>query len=200
MLPGSSSKRGTPPGTAPTQLAGLMNTKIANDINFVLNRPYLTVHQTTAQTSLVSNTFSSITMQSTVGLIHGSIGDNYGGWNVSTNRYVAPVNGWYLAVTEVNAATVGSTTGNSIVAGFSVPTSGGITSPTSNFGQPDWYQQLMVGNGWTYPTGATGIGIYYLLAGETIAPAGMYQRASGTWGTDVTHSFDSHFACIWLSN
>lgn len=191
---------GTPPGTAPTQLAGLMNTKIANDINFLLNRPYLTVHQTTVQTALVSNTFSSITMQSTVGLMHASIGDNYGGWNVATNRYVAPVNGWYLTVEEVNAATVGTNTGNSIVAGFSVPTSGGVTSPTSSFGQPDWYQQLMVGNGWTYPTGATGIGIYYLLAGETIAPSGMYQCASGTWGTDVTHSFDSHFACFWLSN
>ena len=178
---------GTPPGTAATQLAGLMNTKIANDINFVLNRPYLTVHQTTAQTSLVSNTFSSITMQSTVGLMHGSIGDNYGGWNVATNRYVAPVNGWYLTVEEINAATTATAnSGNSVVAGFSVPTSGGVTSPTSNFGQPDWYQQLMVGNAWTYPTGSTGIGIYYLLAGETVAPSGMYQQTSGTWGTDVT--------------
>jgi hypothetical protein len=196
---------GTPPGTAATQLGGIMNTKICNDISFLLNRPYLSVHQTSAQTGLTSNTWSTITMQSTVGLVHGSLGDNYAGWSSGSNWYVAPVNGWYLAISEVNAATTATgNSGNQLVAGFSVPTSGGVTSPTSDnnghAGQPDWYQQILVTNSSTYPTGATGIGMYYLLAGEHIAPSAMYQQASGTWSTDVTHSFDSHFDVIWMSN
>lgn len=195
---------GTPPGTAASSLVTVMNTKIANDINFLLNRPYLSVHQTTAQTAQTQNTWHTITMQSTVGLVHGSNGDNYAGWSSANNWYVAPVNGWYMAIEEISAATTStSSSGNSLVAGFSVPTSGGVTSPTTDnnghAGQPDWYQQIMVTNSWTYPTGATGIGMYYLLAGETIQPCAMYQ-ASGTWGTDVTHNFDSHFNVIWMSN
>jgi hypothetical protein len=79
-----------------------------------------------------------------------------------------------------------------------VPTSGGFTSPTSGSAPPDWYQELLVANQWTYPTGATGIGLYYLLAGETIAPVAQYVGA--TWATDVTHSFLSHFNVIWMSN
>jgi hypothetical protein len=193
---------GTPPGTAPTQLAGIMNTKIANDINFLLNRPYCSVHQTTAQTGLTVNSFKSITMQSTVGLVHGGIGDNYAGWSTANNCYVAPVPGWYLAVEEVNCATISTTNSyNMLIAGFSVPTSGGVVSPTSSHGQPDWYQHLLVGNAWTYPTGATGMNVYYLNAGETIAPSAEYQSGTATsFSTDVSHGFNSHFNVVWLSN
>lgn len=198
---------GTQPGTAATQLGGLMNVKIANDINFLLNRPYLTVHQTTAQTGLSQNTWSTIKMQSTVGTVHGSLGDNYAGWSTANNWYVAPVNGWYMVMGEVNAATTSTaSSGNQLVAGFSVPTSGGVTSPATDnnghAGQPDWYQQIMVTNSWTFPTMATGIGMYYLLAGETIQPCAMYQ-ASATWSTDVTNrsgTAASHFDVIWMSN
>jgi hypothetical protein len=193
---------GNSPGTGGTNLVTLMNAKIANDVNFLLNRPYCTVHQTSAQTGLSVNAWHPVTMQSNLGLVHGSLGDNYAGWSAANNNYAAPVNGWYLAVEEVNAATI--TTANSynaLVAGFSVPTSGGVASPTSGNAPPDWFQHLLVGNAWTYPTGAAGMNVYYLLAGETIAPSAQYQSGTATtWGTDVTHGFDSHFSVVWLSN
>lgn len=186
---------GNQPGNSAGQLVPLMNTKIANDINFLLNRPYCTVHQTSAQSALAQTTWTSITMQSTVGQIHGSNGDNYAGWSSGSNHYVAPVAGWYLAIAELNAAT--TSTGNShfsLLCGFSVPTSGGVAPSVT----PDVYQQLLVSGIWTYPTGATGIGMYYLNAGETIAPVAKYIGA--TWATDVSHSFASHFNVFWISN
>jgi len=190
---------GNAPGNGTGGLVGLMNTKIANDINFLLNRPYCMVHQTTAQTSLANTTWTSITMQSTVTQFHGDIQDNYNAWNSGANHYVAPVAGWYLAVAELNAATTSTANSHfSLACGFSVPVSGGFTSPTSGTAPPDWYQNMLVSNTWTYPTGATGIGLYYLLPGETIAPVAQYFGA--TWGTDVTHGFDSHFNVIWMSN
>lgn len=193
---------GNPPGAGTGNLVTLLNTKLANDVNFLLNRPYCTVHQTSTQTALSVNAWHPVTMQSTVGLVHGGVGDNYAGWSSANNNYVAPVSGWYLAVGEFNAATI--TTANSynaLIAGFSVPTSGGVTSPTSGGAPPDWFQHLLVGNGWTFPTGATAMNVYYLLAGETIAPAAQYQSGTATtWATDVTHGFDSHFNVIWMSN
>lgn len=187
----------TPPGTASTQLAGIMNTKIANDLNFLLNRPYLMVHQSTAQTSTV-NTFVPCTMQTIGGLVHGSTGDNYGGW--ANNKYTAQVPGWYLAVEEISVA-AGAGSQDQITAGFSVPTSGGFASPATSHGQPDWYQSLPLVSGGTQPGGVTGIGVYYLSKGETIAPAVMYQSGTRTtFSTDVTHNFNSHFELIWLSN
>jgi hypothetical protein len=196
---------GTPPGNGTGQLANVLNSKLANDLNFLLHRPYLTVHQTTAQTSLVRNAFTKCTMQSTVGLVHGGVGDNYHGWSSANNNYVAPVSGWYLAVAEVNAATTSTAnSGDSLIAGFSVPTSGGLASPTSNHAPPDWYQHLLVANSWTYPTGATALNVYYLAAGETIAPVVQYQGSTAsTWATDVTGRggvFNSHFNVIWMSN
>lgn len=192
---------GTSPGTAATQLAGIMNTKIANDFNFLLNRPYCTVHQTIAQTALTSNVPAAITMDAVSGLVHGSNGDNYGGWSTANNYYVAQVPGWYLAVSEIGAATVATTnSGNLLAAGFSVPTSGGITSPTSPQGQPDLYQKLTVANNWSYPSGATAVGCYYLSTGETIAPSAVYYQGGSvsTWATDA--SFHSHFNVFWVSN
>jgi hypothetical protein len=186
---------GNQPGNGTGQLVPLLNTKIANDINFLLNRPYCTVHQTSTQTGIAQTTWTSITMQSTVGMMHGSRGDNYNGWSTAANHYVAPVSGWYLAVEELNCAT--TATANShyqVIAGFSVPTSGGVTAPST----PDWYQQIQVSLSGTWPSGATGMGLYYLLAGETIAPVAQYIGA--TWATDVTHNFDSHFNVFWMSN
>jgi hypothetical protein len=189
-----------PPGQ--TGLVSLLNTKLANDVNFLLNRPYCTVHQTSTQTGLSVGAWHSVTMQSTVGLVHGGVGDNYAGWSTSGNHYAAPVNGWYLAVAEYNAATITTTNSyNSMIAGFSVPTSGGVVSPTSGNGPPDWFQHMLVANGWTYPTGVTAMNVYYLLAGETITPVAQYQSGTATtWATDVSHGFDSHLSIVWLSN
>lgn len=195
---------GNQPGSGTAGLVTVMNTKIANDVNFLLNRPYCMVHQTTAQTSIAQTTWTSILMQSTVSQFHGDIQDNYNAWNTGANHYVAPVAGWYLAVAELNAATTSTANSHfSLICGFSVPTSGGFTSPTSsglNGGSapPDWYQDMLVSNTWTYPTNATGIGLYYLLPGETIAPVAQYIGA--TWATDVSHNNASHFNVIWMSN
>jgi hypothetical protein len=192
----------TPPGTAATGLVTVLNTKLANDINFLLNKPYLTVHQTTASVAQSVNAWHPMTMQSTLGLVHASLGDNYSGWSSANNNYVAPVSGWYLCVAELNAATITTANSyNSLIAGFSVPTSGGVASPTSGSAPPDWYQQLNVSNAWTYPTGATAMNVYYLLAGETIAPVAQYKSGTATtWTSDITHGFLSHFNCIWMSN
>jgi hypothetical protein len=186
---------GNPPGTGTGNLVTLMNTKIANDINFLLNRPYCSVHQTTAQTGLANTTWTSILMQSTVTQIHGDLQDNYNGWNAGSNHYVAPVNGWYLAVEEISCAT--TSTANShfqVLAGFSVPTSGGFTAPST----PDVYQQIQVSFSGTWPSATTGMGLYYLLAGETIAPVGKY--IGGTWATSVANNVASHFNVFWMSN
>lgn len=189
----------TPPGTGAGQLANIMNTKIANDVNFLLNRPYLMARQSTAQTGLTVNSFVSITMQTVAGVVHNSLGDNYGGWSAASNWYAAPVPGWYLAVAEIAAATTTTAPGQ-LTAGFSVPVSGGIASPASGGGQPDRYQALPVSSS-TWPTGATAIGCYYLNTGEHIAPFAMWQSgASTTWSTDISHGFNSHFSVIWLSN
>jgi hypothetical protein len=195
---------GNQPGTGANGLVTIMNTKIANDINFLLNRPYCQVHQTTAQTSLANTTWTSVLMQSTVTQFHGDLQDNYNGWSTANNHYVAPVAGWYLAVMEVAAAT--TSTANShfqILAGFSVPTSGGFTSPTSTGASsgsapPDVFQQIMVANGGTWPSGATAMNLYYLLPGETIAPVAKYIGA--TWATSIVNNFASHFSVIWMSN
>ncbi len=183
-------------------LAPLLHSKVVNDVNFLLQRPYLLSYQSTAQTGLSASTnFYSPAMQSVGGLVHGSLGDNYGGWSAAGNCYAAPVAGWYLALAEVAMSTVNTGGTGTLVAGFSVPTSGGVTSPVSPQGQPDWYQALRAAANGTWPTGATAIGCYYLLPGETIAPSAWYRStAPTTWNTDVTHSFPSHFECIWVSN
>lgn len=187
--------------TPPNALPNLLNTKLANDINFLLNKPYLLARQTSAQTGLAVNTWQSITMNSVTGLIHSTAGDNYAGWSSGNNWYVAPVNGWYLAIAEIAAATQATVTGNHFTAGFSVPTSGGVNAPTSSHGMPDWYQALPVAQAGTWPTGATAIGCYYLNAGEHIAPYANYRSGTATtWNTDVSHGFQSHFEVFWVSN
>lgn len=180
-------------------LSVVLNQRLANDVNFLYNRPVLSVHQTAATTANANANFSPA-MQAATGLVHASLGDNYGGWGSGANAYTAQVAGWYLAMTEINSTTAASS-GSALVAGFSVPTSGGITAPTSPKTIPDWYQELRVQSGWTHPTGATAVGCYYLLEGESIAPsAQLLSGTASTTVTDVTHGFDSHFDLVWLSN
>ena len=110
-------------GTPAAQLPSLFQSKLGNDLNFILYRPYLTVYQSVAQTGLPNNTFESITMNQVQGPIHGTLGDNYGGWNAGSNYYAAPVAGWYLVVAEYSMAV--QTTGTmSLGACVLNPTSG----------------------------------------------------------------------------
>lgn len=181
-------------------LGPVLNQRIVNDVNFVFNRPMLSVHQTVPQTSPVNSTVA-VSMTATTGLVHGTGGDNYGGW--SAPSYTAQVPGWYLAFSEVAFATSATSgSGYSVTAGFSVPVSGGLSSPVSPQGQPDWYQQLMIPDAGTRPAGATAVGCYYLLGGETITPVARWESSTAvtSFTTDTSHGFLSHFSLFWVSN
>lgn len=189
---------GTSPGTASGQLVPLFNSKIANDLNFLVQRPYLLSYQATAQTSLANTQWTPATMDTVKGLVHGSQGDNYGGWSSANHNYVAQVSGWYLAVSEVSISTTStSATAGTLVAGIYCPVSGGHTAPSFAQGPPDWYQEMVPAQSGG-PSAATSVGMYYLLAGETIQPQIQWINASGTFNTSVT-SFNSTFSLVWLA-
>ena len=102
----------TPPMTAfhwmagfpASSIPGLLTEHLGNDLNFLVNRPYFTGYQATAQTGLTVGTWTSVTIDTVGGLIHGVSGDNYAGWSDYSNSYAAPVAGWYLVVSEMYAA------------------------------------------------------------------------------------------------
>ena len=188
---------GTPPGIAAGQLVPLFNKYIGNDLNFLLNKPYLLSRQTVQQTALANTTFVTINMDTVNGPIHSSIGDNYGGWDAANHRYKAPVAGWYMALGEFSMVPNASTAGT-LVAALNVPSSGGLAPASGAQGPPDWYQELVPvtsGN----PSAATALGLYYLLPGETIQPQVQWINASGTFSTSVT-SFNSTFSVLWVCN
>ncbi len=188
---------GMAPGTGPGQLVPTFNAKFANDLNFLLNKPYLLSRQATAQTSLANTTWQTIFMDTVSGPVHASVGDNYGGWDAANHRYKAPVPGWYMAIGEFSMVPNASTAGT-LAAALSVPVSGGLTAPSGSQGPPDWYQQLVpVTTGG--PSAATALGCYYLNAGETITPQVQWLNASGTFATSVSN-FNSSFAVLWLCN
>ena len=188
---------GTPPGTGTGQLVPVFNSKIANDLNFCLNKPYLLARQATAQTSLANTTFVTINMDTINGPIHASVGDNYSGWDATNHRYQAKVPGWYMALGEFSMVPNASTAGT-LVAALAVPSSGGLAPAGGALGPPDWYQELVpvtTGN----PSAATALGLYYLNTGETIQPQVQWINASGTFGTSVS-SFNSTFSVLWICN
>jgi len=205
---GNSNLTWTPPdtsfrwqaGTPGSQMPALFNTHMANDLNFLVYRPYFTGYQTTAQTGLGNNTGYHIMTGWTVGgIVHGTNGDPYNGWSSANNNWVAPVNGWYLAVGEFLVNDSATTTGY-VTAGIYVPFSGGYTPPHANSYPPDSYQQIfnnLSGSGG--PFGATCAGLYYLLAGETIQ-AQVQAINWGTWSTAVASGVNSHFSVVWICN
>jgi hypothetical protein len=187
-------------GTPGSQLPTLFQEHLANDLNFLIYRPYFTGYQSTAQTGLANNSgFHTLTGITVGGIVHGTNGDPYNGWSASNNYWVAPVNGWYLVVGEflVNSA---STSESYVTAGVNVPSSGGFTPPSSNGYPPDSYQQINNNlNGVGGPFGATAAGLYYLLAGETVQPQ-VQTQLWGTWSTAVASGINSHFSVIWMCN
>jgi hypothetical protein len=196
----------TPPNTAfrwmagqasGTALTSLLNTHLGNDTNFLINRPYFTGYQGTAQTGFTNNSgFHQLTIDTVGGLIHGSAGDNYGGWSAGNHWYAAPVAGWYLVVAEVFVTNPTTTTGY-VTAGIFCSTSGGLT-PTST---PDWYQHLFYNITSEGPTGACAIGLYYLAAGEYVYPMVQTQDwTAGTWGTSVSGGSGVYpqFSVFWI--
>ena len=192
----------TPPMTAfhwmagfpASSMPGLLTEHLGNDLNFLVNRPYFTGYQATAQTGLTVGTWTAISIDTVAGLIHGVSGDNYSGWSDYGNNYAAPVAGWYLVISEIYAALPSLTTGY-LSAGIKVPTSGGIAPVTS----PDVYQTVYFPLESGPVPGAAAVGCYYLAAGETVQPVALAQGWSGsTWSTASAAATRSQFTCLWL--
>jgi len=192
----------TPPVTAFHWTAGLpaasipalLTEHLGNDLNFLVNRPYFTGYQATAQTGLTVGSWTTVTIDTVAGLLHGSPGDSYAGWSSYSNSYAAPAAGWYLVIFEVYAALPTLTTGY-LSAGIKVPTSGGIAPSTS----PDWYQTVFFPLTSLPVPGAAAVGCYYLNAGETVQPVALTQNWSNTtWSTSTSASARSQFSVFWL--
>jgi hypothetical protein len=184
-------------GTTGDQLPGLLQQHLANDIGFLVNRPYLMAYQANAQSGFANSTaFHLITMDTVAGQVHSDNGDNYSGWNAGSSNYASQAAGWYLAVAEMFATSPGLTTNCAVTAGFQVSTSGGRTPSNAS----DWYQRMFAAVS-GFPPGATAAGLYYLNEGETIQPVLRTDSYTNTtWGTQVGTSINSHFECVWLSN
>jgi len=215
-LPAASPLTYTPPdttyrwqaGTPASQLPALFTQHIGNDLNFLISKPYVTAYQA-APVPLVNDGWAAVTMDTVAGLIHGSTGDNYGGWSAALTAtvngkqasglhgYTAPVPGWYLVVAEISAATPATGTG-CLVAGISCPSSGGVTQPLDGTGtQVDWYQhagQVPTTGG---PPAATAIGLYWLDAGESVIPMAMVQDWPSNALTTSVAAYNSTFSVIW---
>lgn len=182
-------------GTPGTSLPGLMQTHLANDLNFLVNRPYLMAYQTQPQSGFADNSWNTVVLDTLAGIIHSDNGDNYSGWTSgSSNEYVAQVAGWYLVVMEV-VSTFPSGSAQSLRAGILTSTSGGRT-PSST---PDRYQELFPSQSSWEPQ-ATAVGLYYLEVGESITPQIYAQNYGGTFGTATNAGVASHIEVCWVSN
>lgn len=182
-------------GIPASQLAALLGEHLGNDLNFLVNRPYFTGYQATAQTGLTVGSWTPVTIDTVGGLVNSVPGDNYGGWSAYSNSYAAMAPGWYLVIFEVYAALPSLTTGY-LSAGIKIPTSGGIAPSTS----PDWYQTVYFPLESGPVPGAAAIGCYYLNAGETVQPVALAQNwSAGTWSTASAVGTRSQFTCLWLS-
>ena len=182
-------------GIPPSALPGYLNEHLGNDLSFLVNKPYFTGWQATAQTGLVNGSWNAVTIDTPGGIVHGSLGDNYGGWNSAQNAYVAQQPGWYLVLSEVYAALPAAATGF-IYAGINCPSSGGI-APTSS---PDQYQTMFFPKTSGPVPGAAAIGIYYLAAGESVQPMIKCAGWGGSYGTAVSANpkVNSQLTCVWV--
>lgn len=189
---------GTPGGQLPAQWQSHM----ANDLNFLIYKPYFIGIQTVAQTGFANNSgFHAVTIDSVGGQIHSTNGDPYNGWSAANNWYVAQQPGWYLVLGEVYVTLPTTTTGY-VAAGLNCPTSGGYT-PTIAFSYPpDWYQQVFNNLTTGSAPGATAIGLYYLLAGEHVQLQVQTQDwTATTWGTTAASpTTTSYLSCVWVCN
>ena len=183
-------------GIAASQLPSLLSEHLGNDLSFLVNRPYFTGSQGSAQTGFVNGSWNAVTIDTPGGIIHGSYGDNYAGWSASQNAYVAQQPGWYLCLFEGFASLPGSVSpGPYLTAGFNVPTSGGVPPLTS----PDWYQSIFFPLTSGAAPGVSAIGSYYLAQGETVQPMLHAQNWSGSWGTYVSATTKSQLSICWLA-
>jgi hypothetical protein len=175
-------------GTPAAAMPGLMNAHFANDLNFLMQRPYLLGYQTVAQSGVAMTTNTPLALQSVTGIIHGDNGDNYSGWNATNGNYAATRAGWYLAVQETFMAQPTLTSTPMNVAGFSVTPAGAYPV--------DFYEAK---NATTGHGGAAAVGIYYLRAGDTLTPILRTEDTSSTTtSTYVAAGYNSHCELVWL--
>jgi hypothetical protein len=196
---GTPSPLPTAPDVTRTATAGMSNASsqaylnlVANDANFLLHRPYFLSYSTTNQTGLANNTASQLTCYNQVsGIVHATTGDNYSGWNASSQKYTAPANGWYLCIHEVYMALPTLTSTPLTIASF-MPNPAGAGS-WDNF-------QRMNANKTGNPGGATAVGLYYLRAGDTIE-AGVFpfDYTSSTTSTNNNFGRNPHLDIVWIS-
>lgn len=186
---------------AGTALTAVLNARIGGDVSFLLNRPYFTGYQATAQNGLAQGPgFHQVTIDTLGALPRGGNGDNYGGWSAANHWYVSQAAGWYLVIADLYATPPVSGTLGTLTAGILCSSSGGIT-PSVN---PDWYQQVTYpASGGNTPPGAFAMGLYYLQPGEHVYPQLQVQDWGGTFGTIVatssTGTIHSQFSCFYVS-
>jgi len=182
-----------PPQGGSAAALSTLNTHLANDTNFLVNKPYFTGHQQTQQTGIADGTETQVIIDTIAGQVHASNGDNYSGWNATTHVYTAPVDGWYMAISEVFLPPATLTT---------QPASAALLQVSSNFGASDawdWYQHATA-NTSGQVTGAAAMGFYYLRQGDTITPGVIQQNmVSGTNSLAAPASAKTHFDLIWVS-
>lgn len=178
--------------TAAVNLTAQFQSHLTSDLSFFLQRPYLLTYQNTAQTALSQNVYHTITMDTVSGVVHGSAGDNYGGWTSGgSNKYTAPVSGWYLVQGQYVQTALASGTASLI--GAILPSPIGNTSP-------DVYQHISTTSTNELP-GADAIGVYYLRAGDTVTPQYQQQDGGATYNT-ISHTSNAghecNFSVVWL--
>lgn len=174
-------KAGTPAASAP----GILNSYLVNDLTFLAQRPYLLALQNTAQTGIAQGTGTIVHLDATPS-------DPYSGWTSgAANLYTAQRAGWYLAVQETQMAAPSLTATPSNLAGFQLSPAGGTAF--------DWYQQQNAYTG--AGGGAAAVGLYYLRAGDTIAPAiASFATSSTTTSTISGTATPTHFELVWISS
>jgi hypothetical protein len=183
-------------------LAAEFSQHLGNDLGFLCQRPSLMAYQATAQTGLTTGAFSTVTLDTVAGLIHGTdSGDNYAGWTAGgANNYTAQVPGWYLTVGEFFTAAA-TTSVATVTAAILPDTSGGATPSRT----PDYYQAASATTTAGTGGGAAVFGLHYMLAGETITPqvmgagAGYGASYSTQAGLQNGGFFYPHLECVWIS-
>ncbi len=182
---------GTPGSLLPAQFQA----HLANDLSFLLQRPYLMAYQTVAQTGLTNASFSTISMDHLGGRVHNAAGDNYGGWNSGGNYYAAVQPGWYLAVAHYAQAVPSATPAHPVAA------IGYLTSTGGNQGSSiqTWGQHVRTTSA-SYQPGAEAIGLFYLRTGDRLQPFYQQQDGGATYNTATGVSgLESAFGCVWVS-
>lgn len=183
-------------GAPGSSLPGLFNSHLANDLSFLIQRPYLLAWQSTIQSGLSNAAFSVINMNTLGGRVHATAGDPYGGWTSgAANAYAAVVPGWYLCVLNVTQA-VPSVTPAHPLAAIGYFQQGGAAQGS---GTQQWGQHIRTTSASFLP-GAEAIGLFYLRAGDFVQPQYQQQDGGATYNTAVgTTGQESSFGCVWVS-